>query len=197
MSNLLTHAEREFSILSALAKEPDNRPLVEPFRKEILALVEAFGNSGQSGGSAPITARVISQTVEKLCLFTPIAPLTGEDSEWNDVNDGLLQNNRCSAVFSENGKAHYLDAVIFCGEDSWDQFVGKVEDITSRQFLKGFPFTPKKFFINVTRERFSVEKHGMIINPRIITCGDGDYIYFIKDRKELEPVFEYYDKYTE
>lgn len=196
MSNLLTHAERELDILTATHKDPDNRPVVEPFRKEILALVEAFGNSGQSGGSAPISARVLSHSIEKLLLFTPIAPLTGEEEEWNQVGDDDYQNNRCSAVFKKAnvGDPYYIDAVIFVGEDPGDQFTGKVEEVFSRQYIKEFPFTPKKFFIDVRREPFDLERHGK--DARSVTCGTGDYVYFIKDREQLKEVFEYYNQYV-
>lgn len=51
MSNLIEYAERELEILDQ--KVPDS--IVVPFKKEILALVNAFGESGQSGASALYT----------------------------------------------------------------------------------------------------------------------------------------------
>ena len=48
MTNTQKFAQKELDILAATV--PD--AIVTPFAKEILALCEAFGNSGQSGGSA-------------------------------------------------------------------------------------------------------------------------------------------------
>lgn len=53
--------------------------IVTPFAKEILALCEAFGKSGQSGGSVPYTASAISQAVKKLLLREPICDVTGHE----------------------------------------------------------------------------------------------------------------------
>jgi len=69
-TNTARYAERELSILSQSHPDPDNRPLVEPFKDQILSLCEAFGQSGQSGGSAPYTATAISQAVKKLLLVS-------------------------------------------------------------------------------------------------------------------------------
>ena len=61
MTNTQKFAKRELDILAATV--PD--AIVTPFAKEILALCEAFGKSGQSGGSAPYTASAISQAIKK------------------------------------------------------------------------------------------------------------------------------------
>lgn len=109
MTNTQKFAEREFDILTATHPDPQDRPILEEFREEILALCEKFGQSGQSGGSAPFTASAISQAVKKLCLQQPIAPITGEPQEWHEVSDGVFQNSRCSALFRDlNGKLHHL-----------------------------------------------------------------------------------------
>jgi hypothetical protein len=80
--------------------------------------VDAFGESGQSGGSAPFIAGCINNTLKKLLAFQPLSPITGEDSEWNDVtclgNDTVFQNNRCSHVFKgANGIAYDIDGYAF------------------------------------------------------------------------------------
>lgn len=187
----LTHAERELDILHKII--PDN--VVMEFRPEILALCNKFGNSGQSGGSAPQIARAISQAVEKLCLQETIAPLTGEADEWScgHMNSTACQNRREGTVFKEskNSRAYYLDAIIFRGAP-WDQFSGTVEGICSRQFIKSFPFTPKKFYIDVYREEYNPVKHA---GKKVVTCGPGDMVYFIKDWSQVEKVFEYYDEF--
>lgn len=189
----LTHAEKELDILVKSA-EADNRPIIEPFIPEILALVKKFGKSGQSGGSAPYTASAISQAVKHLCLQEPICPITGIDEEWNnDIDVEYYQNNRLSSIFKEgkDGRPYFLDAIVWQGEDDYDTFTGTVNGISSRQYIKSFPFTPKTFYIDVVRE-FNIEG---LENKDIIETGLGRYTYKFKDENQLKEVFEYYDKY--
>ena len=118
MGNTLTHAQRELDILVKSCSDPDNRPIIEEFIPEILALVEKFGESGQSGGSAPYTAMAISQAVKHLCLQEPVCDIMGIDEEWNDVSESLsgnelYQNNRLSSIFKEgkDGNPYYLSLI--------------------------------------------------------------------------------------
>lgn len=112
MNNTLSHAQREIDILLKTVDEP----IIKDFIPEILKLVKKFGNSGQSGGSAPYYAKAISQAIEKLCLQQPLCPITGIDEEWCelDYSDKMqYQNNRESAIFKEsNGECYYIDAVV-------------------------------------------------------------------------------------
>ena len=80
MTNTQSFAKQELDILAATT--PD--AIVTPFAKEILALCEAFGKSGQSGGSAPFTATVLSHAIKSLCLQEPISDVTGHESEWGE-----------------------------------------------------------------------------------------------------------------
>lgn len=188
MTNTQSHAKRELDIL--IKSTPD--AIIRDFVPELLALCEAFGNSGQSGGSAPFTAGALSNAVKKLCLQQPICPITGIDDEWGTVADGLNQNNRCSALFrNDDGKAYYLDAIVWKGEREHDTFTGTVSGIRSRQFIKGYPFTPKTFYVDCIRVPYDKSIHDV---KDSVSCGDGDYCYFIKDEKQLDEVFEYYDK---
>ena len=198
MSKTKSFAERELDILSKSNKDPENRPLVEEFRKEILAICEAFGNSGQSGGSAPYTANALSTTIKNLCLQKPICPITGIDEEWvnvSNMSDGeiLYQNSRCSALFKEK-RVYYLDAIVWRGDSDWDTFSGTVEGIRSRQYIKSFPFEPKTFYIDVHRVPYNKSIHK---TNDAVSCSTGDFVYFIKDKNQLKDVFEYYDKYSD
>ena len=159
MTNSQSHAQVELDILSKSV--PD--AIILEFKDEILALCEKFGKSGQSGGSAPYTASALSSAIKKLCMFETIAPLAGIDDEWNDVTEHspgetLYQNRRSAAVFKDDKGAWYLDAIVWCGDtpgesgNTWDTFSGTVQGIKSRQYIKEFPFEPKTFYINATRE---------------------------------------------
>lgn len=199
MTNTATKAQREFDILEKTTKDA----IIMPFKKEILALVEKFGNSGQSGGSAPYYAGAISSAVKKLCMQEPIGPITGENEEWNEAHSfgkrKTYQNNRCSAIFKEGktGRAYYIDAIVFDGDDG-GCFTGngsvKLKDgtkLSSRQFIREFPFHPKTFYIDVIDHRFNKNKETGKLTPSI----DGDWWeHTIKDEAQLEEVFEYYDK---
>ena len=212
MTNTQSHAHAEFDILSTTT--PD--AIVLEFKDEILNICEKFGNSGQSGGSAPYVASIISSTVKKLLMFETISPLTGEDHEWSNVSNGpddvLYQNKRNSAVFKDTSGVWYLDAIIWTADtpgesgNNWDTFSGTVQGIKSRQFVKEFPFTPKRFYIDVTREMlpahweeepFFQDKDYYITSEYEATgvknwiAGD-KYRYVIKDMKQLDEVWEYY-----
>jgi hypothetical protein len=190
-----SYAELELDILCKTAKEND-RPVVEEFIPEILSVVNKFRNSGQSGGSAPFTAAIVADCIKKLCLHQPISPITGIDEEWSAEDGFGYQNIRCSALFKESkdSKPYYLDAIVWQGEDKYDTFTGTIEGIRSRQSIKSFPWTPKTFYIDVYRVPYDKEKHN---TNDAVSCGTGDFVYFIKDKKQLDQVFEYYDKFVE
>ncbi len=202
MTNTQKFAKRELDILEATT--PD--AIITPFAKEILALCEAFGKSGQSGGSAPYTASAISQAVKKLMLQEPICDVTGHETEWVDVSeisDGeiLWQNSRCSGLFKyPDGKLSYVDAIVWKGEEDWDTFTGRVyidekdfELIGSSQFAK-LPFKPKTFYIDVVRVPITKEE-AESRNLHYIEDGFNKCYYTIlKDPTQLDKVFKYYDK---
>lgn len=194
MTNTQSFAKQELDILAATV--PD--AIVTPFANEILALCEAFGKSGQSGGSAPMTASAISQAVKHLMLQEPICPITGVDEEWvnirdvSDEDEMMYQNKRCSALFkSKSGKCWYIDAIVkkvvqtghcFTGSFwlSKEDFLAgdKTKKIGSAQYVKSFPFTPKTFYIDVIEEEVAKD----------------DWEMYLKDPKQLEKVWKYYDK---
>ena len=201
MTKTQSHAKRELEIL--FKTTPD--AIIREFETEILALVEKFGDSGQSGGSAPYTAGALSSAIKALCLQQTIAPLTGEDSEWGDISENDVeksyQNNRDSAIFKvgKDGRAYYLKAVIFKGETGSCFTSGSVElpneaglengkTIGSRQFIKSFPFKPKSFYIDVIETEWADKEQ------KVKQQGGGWWTSVIKDEKQLEEVYEYYDK---
>jgi hypothetical protein len=206
MTNTQSFAKRELDILFKSATDPENRPIIEPFKDEILALCEKFGRSGQSGGSAPYTASAISQAVKKLLLQNPICPVTGIDEEWVNVmkmNGGkpMWQNLRCSGLFRyPDGKCSYVDAIVWKGEEYWDTFTGRVyidnkdfELIGSSQCVK-FPFTPKTFYLDVVRVPITKEEAESRKMHYIEGNKNECYYTVLKNPKQLERVFKYYDK---
>ena len=189
MTNTQRYAQREIDILLKSLPDPDNRPIIEPFIPEILALCEKFGNSGQSGGSAPYTATALAQAIKKLCLQEPICDITGIDDEWMDVSENgdgtiVFQNKRCSALFKDRGidRAYYLDAIVFKDQEGYTftSNAGAIKKdeskVRSSQFVKGYPFKPKTFYIDVIRKEI----------------GEDDWEYYIKNERQLNAVWKHY-----
>jgi len=198
MSNTVDKAKLEFEVLRSTVEDA----IITPFEKEILALVDKFGESGQSGGSAPYTASAISSAVKKLCMQEPICDITGIDSEWNDVReygDGrkMYQNKRLSSVFKEgkDGPPYYLNAIVFKGQDdsTFTSNSVKLKDgskLGSRQAIK-LPFKPKTFYVDVIETEWHKNKE---TGELTVQSGGGWWTSVIKDESQLEEVFDYYQK---
>lgn len=187
-SNTENFARKELDLL-VKSGEKEGGSLVKDFVPEILALVDKFGNSGQSGGSAPYTAGSIIAVLKNLLMQKPINPITGEDDEWSSITDfgdsPEYQNKRCYSLFKETkeSKPYYLDAIVWKTQNN-DNYCGSAilsngENITSRQFIKEFPFEPKTFEIEVEEKEISPD----------------NWEFYVKDESQLEEVFKYYNKY--
>lgn len=183
MSNTKSLAEKEFEIL----EQKYSDAIVLEFKDEILNLVDKFGNIGQSGGSAPYYIDIISSAVKKLCSHETLSELTGEDDEWIDVSSYcneeqkfIFQNKRDSSLFKDEDGCYYLNAIVFeCKDDmggtsfySNNVIFDKNKILSSHQYIKKFPFYPRKFIIDVVKN------------------GED---FFVKNENQLKDVFEYYD----
>jgi hypothetical protein len=102
-------AEQELKLAGYDINDPEdgpNRWLAEG----TLELLKVFSEQGHSGMSAPYAVALF----EKLALWKPIAPLTGEDDEWNHVGESTWQNRRNSVVFKgEDGQAYWIEGRVF------------------------------------------------------------------------------------
>ncbi len=122
-------------------------------RQDVLAILDTFAAQGHSGSSA---AYVIS-ILEKLLRYEPLAPLTGEDSEWMEVavqNDmPLFQNKRCGRVFREgtDGLAYDIDGKVFVEPDG-----SAYTSIDSRVPVT-FPYTPITEYVPVEKSDIDEE----------------------------------------
>lgn len=105
---------------------------------DVLTVIEEQGHSGHS-------FPYFFNLLEKAANFKPLTPLTGEDSEWNEVGNNIFQNNRCSNVFKRDGKAYNMEGYVF-REPSGACFTSKEspKDVS-------FPYTPEKpVFLDVS-----------------------------------------------
>ena len=168
-SNYEKHALREFRYAGWIDENGKyNNDMQELLCKQVLQLLKLFGKHGHSGTSAPYATNLF----KTLSKFEPIGPIKCTDDEW-ETEVGPFQNKRFSSVFKDtkNSKPYYLDAIVW-KEESGSCFTGAVEGVRSRQFIK-LPFTPKSFYIDVLK--------------------DIDGNSFIKDKKQLLEVEDYYD----
>ena len=195
--------------LDLLIKNSDGTPVVKEFVPEIMALVKKFADSGQSGGSAPFTAGVITQVLQKLLKHEPLGEgIMGTDDEWADCSvmedaeegTGTFQNHRLSSVFKEGkaGRPYYLNAIVFMPEGKDYGYSsggvmmseGSEELVSSSQFIKSFPFAPKTFKITVKEKEYRKLEDGSLVEEE----GGGWWESWLADPKQLDEVWEYYDK---
>lgn len=137
MSSYLQHLDREWAAMG-WPMSGDDDPQVRIY-DHLKKLLEAFDGEGHSGTSAPYMVYLFS----KLALFKPIGPLTGVDSEWIEVSEGLLQNCRCSHVFKENGEAYDSNGRVF-EEPDGSRFTSSDSRVPVT-----FPYTPTTEIVKV------------------------------------------------
>ena len=115
----------------------------------VLEVLDVFAKQGHSGMSASYCLQILEKTMK----FEPLTPLTGDDDEWNHINDErtgnnpVYQNKRCSHVFKENGEAYDIDGKIF-----WEWYTDDTTgertkcSYTSRdsRVPVTFPYTPTR-----------------------------------------------------
>jgi hypothetical protein len=135
-SNLEAYAERELRAAGYCDDEMKGHTA-----QGVLDMVRVYSLQGQRGTDASTAL----QLFDTLARFTPIVPLTGADSEWDDVTElsgrPLWLNKRCSHVFKGgDGQAYDSEAVIFEKPNG--------ERLTSRQFIT-FPYTPRSVVVRL------------------------------------------------
>lgn len=136
-SNLCSHARRELRACGLFGEDDFYGGMTG---EAVMDLVTVFASHGHSGMSADLVRSLFGKVAD----YQPLSPLTGEDSEWNEVSDGVLQNNRCSHVFRElDGEAYDSEGRIFKDKDG-----SCFTSFDSRVNVE-FPYTPKKEYVNV------------------------------------------------
>lgn len=194
----------ELDKMLAKANAEGSELLIAEFVPEIEALVDKFSQSGQSGASAPYTAGAIVSTLKKMFAHEPLGDgIHCTDDEWNDISDPgypVLQNNRLSSVFKEtkDDKPYYLNAIVFkpVGKDytftggSIGMSEGSDDTVGSSHYIKSLPFQPKTFTIDVQEKEYRKLKDGTLVEE----SGGGWWESWLADPKQLDEVWEYYDR---
>lgn len=139
MSNLVDYAKEE---LKRIGMIDSGEPYNDAVAKAILDLIELFASQGHSGFTAPYTVNAF----KRLAMFKPLSPLTGEDSEWNEIEPGFYQNKRYSSVFKKDGKVYDCDGKIFTddGEVWYSNKDSRIEIV----FPYIVPDKPEKVYLN-------------------------------------------------
>lgn len=196
MNSLQKHFKRELDIMRASIKDGDEL-LIEPYVEDINNLLKTFGNEDHNGASAPFTASVLTRTLKAILGYQVLSPLTGIDEEWEDISkihgSPLWQNKRDASVFKQaDGRCTYNHAIVWQGQEEYDTFTGGVNGYKSSNYIKEFPFMPKTFYIDVVRELYDPNnsEHNQLEQ---VETGHGLMVYKIKDEKQLEEVFNYYN----
>jgi hypothetical protein len=185
---LVDHAKVELEIAGLLNEEGDFYGGMTG--KAVLELMEVFAKQGHSGMSAPIVADLF----QKLANYKQLGPITGRDEEWGPIDDygngnPNQQNKREYGLFKyADGKVTYNSAIIKrCPNGvTWsgplyltrEDAINNTNMIRSSLEIKGFPFTPKTFYIDVLEEEIKKD----------------DWIMWCKDPSQLDEVWEYYKK---
>ena len=181
-----SHAKFELELAGFFGEDSDYGGAIG---EAVMELMEVFEKQGHSGGSAPIVASLF----HKLANYKPLGPITGKDEEWGDVSDlagkPWYQNKRESGLFKDkDGRVAYNSAIIKRCPDgtTWsgpiymnrEDAINDTNQFHSSLEIKGFPFTPKTFYIDVLEEEIKKD----------------DWIMWVKDPKQLDEVWEYYKK---
>ena len=109
-SSLVRYAENELRLAGYFEKSGFYGDMLG---HAVLRQVKIFSLEGHSGMSAGIA----SDLAKHVIMFRPLVPLTGEDSEWNEIREGVFQNRRYSSIFKENGQAYRIDGKVFRAPD--------------------------------------------------------------------------------
>lgn len=138
-SSLVSFAREELKRLEDAARE-DGEPCVmqQSVTKDVLEVLRVLSAQDHSGSSIGYTLNL----VRKLAMFSPLTPLTGEDSEWMEVGDGYFQNVRCGHVFKNaEGRAYDLDGYVTVDPNGCCYTGGGILCYIE------FPYTPKTQYL--------------------------------------------------
>ena len=140
-------------------------------KEEIKAIEKKFYKQGHSGMSAALAARALSKVILNVLNRDIIHPIYSEEElQFKDAY-GMIQSTVMYSVFKEEDGCTYQDAIVFIDQDG-NSFRGSAAGINSSQYIK-FPFYPKTFYIDVIKK-------------------DNDYV--LKDKSQMDAVYEYYQK---
>ena len=145
--DLVEYAKSE---LARINRDEDG--MQDMINKDILNIIEMFSKQGHSNCSANYALFILN----RLLRFKPLTPLTGEDSEWDEIHNGTQQNKRCSSVFrNADGTAYDIDGIVVSDN-------GGITWFSSGRFTKEvtFPYVPpihaERVYIEYTEDGYEI-----------------------------------------
>jgi len=137
------HIERELEIFG-LGKDVDENSSQGELRRAIIELMDVFVKQNLT-----ITCRdACRHLLLKLIPLRPLTPLTGEEDEWNLIEENLWQNKRYVFVFKD-GDGNAFD----CSRKVFRKGAGGGWYATKDSTVKiEFPYTPYREFIQLDEE---------------------------------------------
>lgn len=153
-SNLVLHARRELEAAGFFKPDSDYDGALGP---AVMELVEVFSRQGHSGFSAGQVRGLFNL----VAAFKPVGPLTGDDSEWIEIDDdeGLYQNVRCSRVFKDSTGAYDIEGRVF-EEPNGVRYTRGGADRGSRVYVE-FPYTPTTEIVKVDADGNPIDQRGL------------------------------------
>ena len=201
--NLIKFSEDELNRLLLNCKSSDELNTQTAINKSILDIVKVFSDQHFTGTTASYCLEILN----RLLNYKPLTPLTGADSEWEDVsqygsNDTCYQNKRYPAVFKDkDGKAYDVESKIFSDDNGHTWYTSK----DSREYID-FPYdVPDKPKLLITvnhEERQAIENEiaeivKSINNIEHLNIDENDSIFdYIKPNdveRFIEKVLEKWD----
>ena len=149
-------AERELNRL--LTGDEDSDKIQRVINSNILDLVKIFAKQGHSG----LSASYVISVLYRLLKFKPLTPLTGEDDEWNEIQKGVYQNRRYSAVFKDNkdnSTAYNIEGKVFSDDGGKTWFTNR-SSLVPVTFPYSVPNEPE--FIILSKE----EKNNEVVENK-------------------------------
>lgn len=174
-TGILAFAKRELTIAGLFDKDADYGGLLA---ESVMKMLAVFAGQGHSGSSA----KRVTDIFNRLAQYEPLTPIQGGDDEWfqhdNPLDGNIVQNSRCYPLFKHKDTrvVTYNDAIVWRTEKG-HTYGGWADNISSSQEIRGFPFTPRTFVIDVIEEEVSPD----------------NWDFHVKDQRQLDAVKEYYN----
>lgn len=147
--NLVDFAKSELDIILKKCEDEEAKEMQQKINEDILEIVKVFAQQGHSGFSASYAINLI----EKLLKYEPITPLTGEEDEWVEINQGddmKYHNKRCSRIYKDkDGRAYDIEGKVFSDNNGKSWYIKGGGG--SRTYIE-FPYVPQTEKILVNEE---------------------------------------------
>lgn len=139
MSNLAEFAKEE---LERIGMYPGEGGYNGSVATAIYDLVKLFSEQDHTGFTAGYTVGAFC----KLAMWRPLAPLTGDDNEWQEIRPGEYQNKRYSAVFKDETGAYDIHGKAFSDDGGKTWFENKDSRVYIT-FPYNVPYEPERVYL--------------------------------------------------